>query len=419
MKRGLVFLFILAMLVIVLTGGIFVRGIKADSTIENRALAEFPAFSLVSFIKTDYQTNLEQALSDQLILGQTLKGIYNKIKNSNTSFVVSRLKNVSKIQAPASLSPPSEIEVGDPTEIIDKFPVSLTPRGGELMEIDDSKHLVFHRYPIEYAAEFLDRKAQNINHLAANHPNISFSCFYIETDVDVDFINQQNNHELAGNFHSYLNKQVKFDKLALDTLTDYQEMFYKTDHHWTDLGQYEGYKKIINLLKGSDEGLFPTEHISLSNLQFNGYKSRQLDDYTIYDNFGILKERVPEHQVYINHSLGLYGTKDAYISGNYSLERGYNHYGVCNGGDYGLIEFRFNQPEKDNLLIFAESFSNPINKLIAAHYDNTYIIDLRYYERDLKQAFSFEKFIQDKDIKQVLFLGYAYFYANDVFLIND
>ncbi len=418
MKRGVIFLLILATLVISLGGGIFVRGIKADSIIENRTLASFPSLSLASFINTEYQTNLEQALSDQLVLGQTLKNMYNKIKNTNTRLVVAKLKDIDKIQEKTPSLQRTD-KANNPSEIIDKFPVSLTPRGGELMELDDSHHLVFHRYPLEYADEYLQRKANNINDLADNYPGINFSCFYIETDVDVDFINKQNNHELANSLASHLDTPVKFDKLAIDNLTNFQQRFYKTDHHWNDVGQFEGYKKIINLLKGSNENLFATENISIDDLKFNGYKSRQLDDYSIYDNFGVLKETVPEHQIYINHKLGRYGTKETYLKGNYSIERGFNHYGVCNGGDYGLIEFKFNQPEKENIVIFAESFSNPINKLIAAHYDNTYIIDLRYYERDCGQPFNFGSFIENKNISQVLFLGYAYFYANDVFLIND
>lgn len=394
------------MLIVGLTGGIFIRGIKAESIVENRALSSFPSFSIASFISTEYQTNLEQALSDQLVFGQSLKKIYNKIKNMNTGLVVSGLKYLHKNQEEA------------PTEKTN-FPVTLTPRSNELMELDDSHHLVFHHYPIEYADIFLQNKANNINRLADNYPNIKFDCFYIETDVDVDFVNKRNNHELANSFASHLNNRVKFDKLAINTLEDYQRLFFKTDHHWNYVGQYEGYKQIIALLRGDNENLFVTEPIIFKDLKFNGYKSRQLDDYTIFDTFGALKVTVPEHQVYINHKPGHYGEIEAYEKGNYSREQGFNHYGACNGGDYGLVEFRFNQPEKGNMVIFSESFSNPINRLLAAHYDNTYIIDLRYYERDCGQPFDFGNFIKDKNISQVLFLGYVYFYANDVFLIND
>ncbi len=84
-----------------------------------------------------------------------------------------------------------------------------------------------------------------------------------------------------------------------------------------------------------------------------------------------------------------------------------------------MVEYRYNQPAKGNIVIFAESFSNPINELIAAHFNHTYFIDLRHYERDYGKPFDFGDFIEGKNIDQVLLTGYLYFYANDTFLIND
>ena len=415
MKRGLIFFLILSVMIIGLTGGIFVRGTKAESTLENRELKSFPPISLSSFMTTTYQTNLEQALSDQLVFGQSLKRMYNNVKNTNTRLVVSALKYLKGNQEKPQTEKPKEPK----PEPIDNFPVTLTPRGNGLMELDDSHHLIFPKHPIEKANILFEKKANNINRLVDNYPSIGFYCFYIETDVDVDFINKKNDHNLANSFQSRLNDQIKFDNLAINSLADYQRRFFKTDHHWNYAGQYEGYQQIVALLKGDSEKLFDAETIMFNDLKFNGYKSRKLDDYTIFDTFGALKVTVPQHKVYVNHKPGYYGGIQAYEKGNYSHKQGYNHYGACNGGDHGLIEFRFNQPEKGNIVIFSESFSNPINRLIAAHYNNTYIIDLRYYQRDCGQRFDFGNFIKDKNISQVLFLGYLYFYANDVFLIND
>ena len=70
-------------------------------------------------------------------------------------------------------------------------------------------------------------------------------------------------------------------------------------------------------------------------------------------------------------------------------------------------------------MVLVESFSNPINELIAAHFDNTYFIDLRHYEKDTGRPFDFGEFIKGKNIDQVLLTGYFYFFANDVFLVND
>lgn len=41
------------------------------------------------------------------------------------------------------------------------------------------------------------------------------------------------------------------------------------------------------------------------------------------------------------------------------------------------IIYNYNRPEKENLLIISDSFSNAINEIIASHFNRTYIIDLR------------------------------------------
>ncbi|MFA5536661.1 MAG: hypothetical protein WDA53_05765 [Bacillota bacterium] len=415
MRRGIFFLLVISAITLGLTVGIPVRGIKTESIIEQRTLQAFPKLSLAAFAANEYQTDLEQALSDQLLFQQTFKAIYNKIKNKNTSLAVTGLKRLNSDYNKGQIiaEPP-----GEETETVAGFPVTVTPRGSQLMELDDSHHLVFHHFTLAEADDLLQNKADNINRLAEKYPQIDFSCFYIETDVDVDFINQENKHELPDSFESRLDQRIKFAKLAINNLSDFQNRFYKTDHHWNHLGQYEGYKQIIALLKGDEEPLYPTENIIFEDIRFNGYKSRLLDDYTIYDTFGIFNETVPEHKSYINNKPGGYGEKQRYLKGDYPYQQGHNHYGA-NGADYGLVEFRFDQPEKGNLVVFSESFSNPINRILAAHYNNAYIIDLRHYEAHCGEPFNFENFIKDKEIDDVLFLGYAKFFANDTFLIND
>ncbi len=411
--RFLLFASFLVGLVLVLAGGIFIRGIKSESTIENRALTRFPAFSVASFVKTDYQSNFEQALSDQLLLGQTMKTAYNKVKNATLGIVVAGLK---KMQP--SLPQQNEIpdNTGQEKGII--FP-GLTPRGNDLWELDDSHHLIFPKYENEKADKLFQSKADNINRLADKYPNIDFYCFYIETDTDIDFINKEINHSLLNDLISRFNDQITIDQLSINTPEEYQNWFFKTDHHWNPAGQKEGYQRIAALLKGSNEKLVKTSIITLPDVQYNGYKSRKIDDYDITDTFGLLKGEIPKHEVYINHQPAPYGDKKAYEKGSPSLVPGFNHYAACYGYDYGLVEYRFNQPEKGNIVVFVESFSNPINELIAAHFNNSYFIDLRHYKKDCGKPFDFGDFIEGKNINQVLLTGYFYFYANDTFLIKD
>jgi hypothetical protein len=42
--------------------------------------------------------------------------------------------------------------------------------------------------------------------------------------------------------------------------------------------------------------------------------------------------------------------------------------------------------------------------LIASHYVNTFVVDLRYYARDMKKSFDITSFISDNNIDDVLFI---------------
>ena len=57
------------------------------------------------------------------------------------------------------------------------------------------------------------------------------------------------------------------------------------------------------------------------------------------------------------------------------------------------------------LLIVASSYSNPINALIAAGYDRTFVIDLRYYEAYANHPFDTAEYCKENDIHKILLLG--------------
>ena len=51
------------------------------------------------------------------------------------------------------------------------------------------------------------------------------------------------------------------------------------------------------------------------------------------------------------------------------------------------------------------SATNPVNALIASHFDQTRVIDLRYYEEYAGHPFDPAAYVQENGIDTVLFLG--------------
>lgn len=295
----------------------------------------------------------------------------------------------------------------------------IIPRGANILEINSSNHLLYAPVAADIYMPLLEKRAACYNKLVKDHPDVNFYLFYIETDIDADFFNCSFPHNILNSYISLLDPKIKHDKLLIQSVSDYQSLFFKTDHHWNAKGQFEGYKKAIQLIKGENEELIDISIVQIEGLKTNGSKSRIINDFTISDDFTFLWADLPSYSTCINGKEGVYGKKSDYLKGNYPKEDGFNHYGNCNGWDYGIVEYDFNQPEKDNMLMFIDSFGNSVLEFIAAHFNKTYVVDLRYYEKENGAPFNFKEFITENDVHEVLFFGPYYFHTNELHLIGD
>ena len=472
MRRDLIFITLIISVILILFGGIFIRGIKTESIAENRKLEAFPTFSVGSFFDANYQATVESALTDQLVFSEESKSLYNNLKNNSMDLVVFALQSTKakeetttteipidkKIDAKSQEEiitsktlnnylpfidkdiytnlerPSSKLEslpmvvqkelAPKPTIIIREpqytsFTMDLKPRGSSLFELVDSHHLFYPKKTVSEGRYLMEAKADNYNRTVANYPDIDFFSYYIESDFDIDFVNGEISHDIVESFFELLDPRIKTSALYVNNVEEYQTYFYKTDHHWDVEGQLQGYKDIIGLLKGEYEPLLEIEIMPIDDLKYNGYKSRAINDYSIKDDFKILVADLPNYTTYINYKERPYGNKEDYLAGNYSTTTGINHYRDCNGVDYGIVEYDFNQPEKENLLLYVESFSNPINAFIASHYNKTYFVDYRHYQPTPGNSLDFGNFVNEHEIDDVLFMGYYLFYANYMFKVSD
>lgn len=477
MRKDLCFILIIVLLIGSLFIGIFVRGIKTESIAENRKLEDFPSLTVGSFLDASYQKSIESALSDQILFGEESKSLYNNFKNMNLDFSVQVLQYIeatsksnsnavdseqdfepdtNSAQELALVEPISEADkiplfidkdiytnrqrpssklsdlpkvvqkelAPKPTIIVRKpetmtFDLELKPRGNNIVEIVDSGHLFYPKRTVKEGLSLITSKADNYNRTVNNYPDIDFYCYYIESDVDVDFVNGEISHDIVNSLFDLLDPRIQTSALYVNSPSDYQNFFYKTDHHWNVEGQIQGYKDIIALLKGEYEPILDLKIETVTDLMYNGYKSRKSNDYSIKDKFKVLMADMPEYVTYINYEEGTYGNKENYLAGNHPESTGYNYYRDCNGVDYGIVEYDFNQPDKENLLLYVESFSNPINAFIASHYNKTYFVDYRHYQPTFGNSLDFGNFVDEHEIDDVLFMGYYFFYANYMFKVSD
>lgn len=402
---------------------VLISGQNEVSQRENRRLNQLPTFEVSQYFDGQFQLDMEVALKDQSIGAQWMKTTYNALKRALTNQVYIGLSYLpyreDESMASANEGQDSDWK-GDENTVtpgdISTWDYNILPMGNDVLKIQSTNTLIMPSNTKDQWQPVLDNKSQNINALVSQYPDIEFYVYYIETDHDVNFIEALNNHEIRDYYFTSLSDRVNTDSQSVDKLEDITDYFFATDHHWNMAGQLRGYQRIVNLL-----GEIPSSNVDVVTLEDAGYigsKAKKIDDFTYEDNFGYLINRQLKYKTYVNDVEGPINQKLTYDQGYYSKEQGVNHYALCYGYDVAKLTYDFNQEDKDNLVIFAASFSNPINELIASHFNQTYVLDMRHFQRDYGEAFDMTTFMATHDVDKVLFTGYYSFHANDVFLVE-
>lgn len=167
----------------------------------------------------------------------------------------------------------------------------------------------------------------------------------------------------------------------------YEEIYYKTDHHWTSLGAYYAYQA----WKPSTLPLEAYKHEVLSN-EFLG---------TLYSKVKVQpKEKDRMDAYYLSDDQEV----EYNLSGNPTntfYERGYlnkkDKYSVFFNGNQGITKIK-GYGNEGKLLIIKDSYANTFAQFATADYKEVHLIDLR------NTYMSIDQYIEEQQITDVLVL---------------
>ena len=343
---------------------------------ENRKANQAPALSLGAFLSGDFQNDLDSALSDQVFGAEDAKKNYNDLE-SNISYSF-----LSKIY---EAYPDRYFEYNDVLVFNTEY-LLFPPR-----ELNDAAKVGF------------DLKADSINSVADKYKDIDFYAYYIEKDTDINF----ETGEKIG-FYEYIETLIDREKCKLgcytiDSFEEYAEKFYKIDHHWNNVGSYDGYLKICSLL-GIEDAIEKGEEFLVGEKIIGSKLALAKNTESWTDSLYAYKYDFPEMKVKVNGEFKDYGnqnlTGDKFLKEEESLS-----YSLYFGSDAGEIVFKTGNEELDNILVIGDSFDNAVLKLLACHYNGTHSVDLRNYEHYMGKKFDFDSYVEENDIDKVLFIG--------------
>lgn len=372
-KKNADILFLL-ILIIILLGGIINTFFNSDDVnyYENRNAYQIPKINIKKILNKEFQDEVELAFSDQIPLAITMKKKYNFINNILTNEL---FKIIFKNRC-------------------DNRYVNL---GNSTTVFGCNGNLVYNISHVSDDKAAYDNRIKNINRAIENTTQDIY-IYYIEKDTDIDFAN---NHK--SDIYSYLKSNINTNKIynfEVNNFEEFNNYFYKTDHHWNYKGSYKAYGELVNILT-KDEPLSYKEIVCLNN-NFSGSKANFSGASQFYkEEFCAYDFDLPEYKVYINGKLGKYGNEKYHLDNPNDLVSYVEYY----GGDNGEIIFDNNDNSKENILVIGESYDNAILKLLASHFNKTYSIDLRNYERSNNKKFNYISYINDNKIDKVLLIG--------------
>ena len=178
-----------------------------------------------------------------------------------------------------------------------------------------------------------------------------------------------------------------------------EDIFYRTDHHWTSLGAYYGYTGLASAL---------------------GYTPVPLSDYTptvrstefygtVFSSSGVrwvkpdtITTYVPDDGItVVSHTYDNSGNpveeqRALYVESFLSVK---DKYSMFLGGNQSLgVVTNTNNPDGPKLLIIRDSYADSLVPFLTAHYSEIHLIDPRYYHLSVKD------YVEQNGIDQALVL---------------
>lgn len=156
-----------------------------------------------------------------------------------------------------------------------------------------------------------------------------------------------------------------------------EEIYYRTDHHWTSLGAFYGYdvwRKQMGkypVIRNPERRVAATEEFlgtlhSRINLPMEG----EVIDY-FYDT-----ERRPVAVTY-----DFADTTDSFYEESHLDTK--NKYGYFLDDNHAFVEIQTSNTNGKALFVIKDSYANCTIPLLAQHYEKVYVLDLRYFNSRL------------------------------------
>lgn len=408
-----------------------------ESQRENRRLAEKPKFTLSALLDGSYVSELETYYSDTFPGREKLlnaNGVLNKFYTfsagqENNMLVIDHTNNMGEGgQAMNPVEPVESVEPVVPDESLpeqaqepeeeepdyDNMEVtnlgSIVIIGDRAMEIPTATESIIESYAgaVNSIHSAIGDNARVISLVTPNSGQ-----FYSPTDMHSGSHDQKAMIELCY-------RTMDLDILTVDAYAKLEKhkneyLYFRTDHHWTQLGAYYAYTAFC-------------EEVGWEAVPLDAFETGSYDRFigTMYSNTSqypqsaVLKENPDQLHYYLptaETTAAFYADADigsstnttywTYVVNENLPESEYNKYMCFMSGDHPAAMIT-TDVEGPVALVLKDSYGNAFLPFLTSHYSRIYVIDPREFNQDGKPSFDLASYVAEREVDDVILVNYAY-----------
>lgn len=374
--------------------GMFFTSNGGFSKQEKRDLVSFPKLSetsLKDFFDGSYFSKINDFYQDNFVGREKFISIYDKLNN---------LKGVEGEIKMTVVQNSSTVNASDTKkDDLDEDLYTEVEQVGTLLRIDN---IVCEAYG--FNEPVVKEYAKTIKEFGKDLNNYNVYNILIPTHVEFALPSKYENLSAKQKpiidlvYSKTGDKVTSVDAYSLLKKHKKEYIYFKSDHHWTQLGAYYAYTAYCK-----EAGLTPCN--------LDDYKSKKIDGFlgTLYA--ASKEEKLLKNPDYVKYyPVGGDLKATIYTSGDLSKSyeaspyadfcKGSNSYGVFIYGDNPLTVIK-NPKAKSNkkVAVVKESYGNAFSPLLTYNYSEVYVVDMRYFKK------SFKDFLDEHKIDDVVFIN--------------
>ena len=152
---------------------------------------------------------------------------------------------------------------------------------------------------------------------------------------------------------------------------DAEDIFYRTDHHWTTLGAWYGYGAYVEATGGDPEKVLEKQKFELVCSDFYGTSYAKVNQAPQADEIYIYE---PENDLTVVYNMGEKTTQSLFEMEYLDSK---DQYRVFTGGNQAVLEISGGAQNGKTLLLIKDSFANCMLPFLAEDFEKIVVADLR------------------------------------------